>query len=225
MYRLLALAMATSTALAATTALAAPERVRGTITGVSGDTLTVNTAVGHTVPVTLTQRTRYLKVAPSSLDHLDPGAYIGTATKSIGDQLIALEVTIFPPSLKGTGEGHYAWDRIRDTTLSGVGTAPSAMTNGTVSTVSGATTVNSPMTNGTVSSTMGSEGAKQIVVTYKGGKQVVLVPPTAPIVTYELGERAELKPGAAVFINALSHDGMVTANAVAVGIDGVKPPE
>jgi hypothetical protein len=223
--RFLVLAIAAGCALAARNAVAAPERVRGTITGVSGDTLTVNTAVGHTVPVTLTQRTRYLKVAPSSLDHLDPGAYIGTATKSIGDQLIALEVTIFPPSLKGTGEGHYAWDRIRDTTLSGVGTAPSAMTNGTVSTVSGATTVNSAMTNGTVSSTMGSEGAKQMVVTYKGGKQVVLVPPTAPIVTYELGERAELKPGAAVFINALSHDGMVTANAVAVGIDGVKPPE
>jgi hypothetical protein len=30
-------------------------------------------------------------VAPSSLTHLDPGAYIGTATKSAGDQLIALE--------------------------------------------------------------------------------------------------------------------------------------
>jgi len=223
--RFLVLAIAAGCALGARNAVAAPERVRGTIAGVSGDTLTVNTAVGHTVPVTLTERTRYLKVAPSSLDHLDPGAYIGTATKSIGDQLIALEVTIFPPSLKGTGEGHYAWDRIRDTTLSGVGTAPSAMTNGTVSTVSGATTVNSAMTNGTVSSTTGSEGAKQIVVTYKGGKQVVLVPPTAPIVTYELGERAELKPGAAVFINALSHGGMVTANAVAVGIDGVKPPE
>jgi hypothetical protein len=99
------------------------------------------------------------------------------------------------------------------------------MTNGTVSTVSAPTTVNSAMTNGTVSSTAGSEGAQQIVVNYKGGKQVVLVPPTAPIVAYQLGERAELKPGAAVFINAMSHGGMVTANAVAVGIDGVKPPE
>lgn len=58
----------------------------------------------------------------------------------IGDQLIALEVVIFPPSLKGTGEGHYAWDRIPDTTLSGVGTAPSAMTNGTVSAVGAPTT-------------------------------------------------------------------------------------
>ncbi len=225
MYRFLALAIAAGCALAASNAVAAPERVPGTVAGVSGDTLTVHTAVGQIVPVTLTDTTRYLKVAPASLSHVDPGAYIGTATKSIGDQLIALEVSIFPPSLKGTGEGHYAWDRMRDTTLSGVGTAPSAMTNGTVSAVSAPKTVNSTMTNGTVSSTTGSEGAKQIVVTYKSGKQVILVPPTAPIVTYELGERAELKPGAAVFINALSQSGTVTANAVAVGIDGVKPPE
>jgi hypothetical protein len=197
MYRLLALAIAASTALAATTAVAAPKRVRGTVAAVSGNALTVRTALGQNVPVLLTGKTRHPKVAPSSLDHLDPGAYIGTATKSIGDQLIAVEVTIFPPSLKGTGEGHYAWDRIPDTTFSGVGTAPSAMTNGMVSTVSAAATVNSSMTNGTVSSTAGSRGAKQIVVTYKGGKQVVLVP-TTPIVTYQLGERAELKPGAAV---------------------------
>jgi len=223
--RLLVLAIAAGCALAASNAVAAPERVRGTIAGVSGDALTVDTAAGQTVPVTLIDRTRYLKVAPSSLNRVDPGAYIGTATKSIGDQLIALEVVIFPPSLKGMGEGHYAWDRIPDTTLSGVGTTPSEMTNGTVSTVGAPTTVNSTMTNGTVSSTTGSGGTKQIVVTYKGGKQVVLVPPTAPIVTYQLGERAELKPGAAVFINAVSHGGMVTANAVAVGIDGVKLPE
>src|ERR1700753_2634464 len=106
--RFLVLAVAAGCALAAGNAVAAPERVRGTIGGVSGDTLIVDTAVGHTVPVTLTHRTRYLKVAPSSLNHVDPGAYIGTATKSIGDQMIALEVTILPPSLKGTGEGHYA---------------------------------------------------------------------------------------------------------------------
>jgi hypothetical protein len=179
--RFLFFAVAAGGALAASNAVAAPERVRGTVASVSGDTLTVDTAVGHTVPVRLTDGTRYLKVAPSSLNHVDPGAYIGTATKSIGDQLIALEVTVFPPSL------------------------------------SAATTVNSMMTNGTVSSAAGSGGAKQIVVTYKGGKQVVFVPPTAPTVTYQLGQKAELKPGAAVIIDAVSHDGMVTANAVAVG--------
>jgi hypothetical protein len=132
MYRLLALGAA-STALAATTALAASERVRGTVAAISGDTLTVRTALGQSVPVMLTGQTRYLKVAPSSLNHVDPGAYIGTATKSIGDQLIALEAVVFPSSLNGTGEGHYARDRLPDTTLSAGSTTPSAMTNGTVS--------------------------------------------------------------------------------------------
>ena len=107
-------------------------------------------------------------------------------------------MAIFPPSLKGTGEGHYAWDRIPDTTLSGVGSTPDPMTNMTVSAVGAATTVNSTMTNGTVSSTAGSGDAKQIVVNLQGRQAVILVSPTAPIVTYQLGERAELKPGAAV---------------------------
>ena len=85
--RFLVLAIAAGCALAASNAVAAPERVRGTIAGVSGDTLTGDTAAGQIVPVTLTDRTRYLKVAPASLNHVDPGAYIGTAT-FIRDQLL-----------------------------------------------------------------------------------------------------------------------------------------
>jgi hypothetical protein len=42
--RFLVLAIAAGCALAASNAVAAPERVRGTISGVSGDTLTVDTA-------------------------------------------------------------------------------------------------------------------------------------------------------------------------------------
>jgi hypothetical protein len=68
--------------------------------------------------------------------------------------------------------------------------------------------------------TLRSQRSQQITVTYKGGKQVIIVPPTAPIVTYQLGERAELKPGAAVFVNGMSRGELVSANAVAVGIDG-----
>jgi hypothetical protein len=223
--RFLLLAIAAGCALAASNAVAAPERVRGTIDSVSGDTLTVDKAAGQTVPVTLTDSTLYLKVAPSSLNHVDSGAYIGTATKSIGDQLIALEVVIFPPSLKGTGEGHYAWDRIPDTTLSGVGTTPSEMTNVTVSTVGAPTTVNSTMANGTVSSTTGSGDMKQIVVNLQGRQ--ASRPRAADRADRDLPARRESRTerGAPVFINAVSHDGMVTANAVAVGIDGMKPPE
>ena len=229
MSRFLALALAASTAIISTAAVAAPspERVRGTVKAISGDTLTVHTTAGADVSVALTGRTHYLEVAKSSLSHVDPGSYIGTATKSVGNMLIALEVVVFPPSMKGTGEGHYAWDRIQDTTLSGSTTTASSMTNGTVSTAApagGVKLASSTMTNGTVSSAGEAEGAKQITVTYQGGKQTVLVPPTAPVVTYEPGARSEVRPGKYVFVNGLSHDGKVTANAVAVGIDGVMPP-
>jgi hypothetical protein len=49
--RFLLLAIAAGCALAASNAVAAPERVRGTIDSVSGDTLTVDTAAGQTVPL------------------------------------------------------------------------------------------------------------------------------------------------------------------------------
>jgi hypothetical protein len=229
MSRILSLPFALGTCLISIAALAAPmpQRVRGTIASVSSTALTVNTMSGADVTVALTGQTRYLKLAPSSLAYVDPGSYIGTATKRIGNQLIALEVVVFPPKLRGTGEGHYAWDRIPDTTLSGRAVTSSSMTNGTVTatTPSGTpSTVNSTMTNGTVSGTGNAQGVKQITVTYKGGQQTILVPPTAPIVNYWAGDKAELKPGAAVFVNAL-HDGdALTARAVAMGIDGAKPP-
>jgi hypothetical protein len=229
MPRLLPLVVAASTVVISTAALAAPspERVRGTVKAISGDTLTVHTTSGPDVSVALAGRTHYLEVAKSSLAHVDPGSYIGTATKSIGDKLVALEVVVFPPSLKGTGEGHYAWDRIPDTALSGSTTTASTMTNGTVSTTvpaGGDKLVNSTMTNGTVSTAGEADGARQITVTYKGGKQIVLVPPTAPIVAYEPGVKSDVTPGSAVFVNGVRQDGKVTANAVAVGVDGVTPP-
>lgn len=229
MSRVLAFALAAGTAVASTAAFAAPspERVRGVVASVGADTLTVHTMAGSDEQIALTGKTRYLELRKSSLDHLDPGSYIGTATKTIGDKLVALEVVIFPPSMKGTGEGHYNWDRIPDTTLSAAGTTASTMTNGTVSTAApagGDKTVNSTMTNGTVSTAGEADGAKQITVTYNGGKQVILVPPTAPIVTYRPGKKSDVAKGVTVFVNGVDQDGTVTANAVAVGVDGVTPP-
>lgn len=227
MTRFPAILLAVSAALLSTTALAAPmhERVRGTVAAISGDTLTVRTMNGTDVPVALTAGTHYAEVLKSSLNRVDPGSYIGTAAKSIGNQLVALEVVVFPPSMRGVGEGHYAWDRLPDTSLDGHASAASTMTNGTVSAATTAGgSVNTTMTNGTVASAGAADGAKEITVTYNGGKQMIIVPPTAPIVTYAPGSKAELKTGANVFVNALNDDGKVTAAFVAVGEHGVKPP-
>lgn len=228
MKRLIGLTVMATTALCVS-AVAAPEheRVRGTVSSISGETMMVHTASGSDVPVMLGSSTKYVMVEKASLDNVEKGSYIGTATKSVGSTLVALEVVVFPPSMKGTGDGHYGWDKLPDTTVSGGGTTASAMTNGSVAAVapsSQAPAVNSSMTNGNVASTSAQGGAKQLTVTYKGGEQTIVVPPTAPIVTFKPGAMSEVTKGATVFVSATRDDGKVTANMVAVGAKGVTPP-
>ena len=187
--------------------------------------MTVDTHADKPVTVTLTGNTKYLKVEKSNLNKIEKGSFIGTATKDVGGTQVALEVVIFPPSMRGTGEGHYAWDKIRDTTLSGGAQTSSSMTNGAVSAVSTSVpSVNSTMTNGDVAAAKSRGGVTHLVVTYKGGLEDVLVPPTAPIVTFRPGTKAEVAKGSDVFIKATQTGSGLEANAVAVGVDGVKPP-
>jgi hypothetical protein len=225
--RILGLAIAAS-ALASSAAFAAtgtPERVRGTIASATADSVTVDTHADKPVTVTLTGNTSYLKVEKSTLNMVEKGSYIGTATKDVGGKQVALEVVIFPPSMRGAAEGHYAWDKISDTTLSGGAQTSSSMTNGSVSGVSTSmATVNSTMTNGDVAASQSQDGLTHLVVTYKGGQQNVLVPPTAPIVTFRPGTKAEVAKGSDVFIKATQTGSGLVANTVAVGVDGVKPP-
>lgn len=228
MKRLVGLTLA-ATALFSVAALAAPERerIRGTVTAISGDMLTVHTTTGEELPIAIGGDTKYLGVVKASLDNVEQGAYIGTATKSVGGMEVALEVVVFPPAMKGTGDGHYPWDKLPDTTLSGGAKTDSTMTNGSVTAVAapgGAAAVNSTMTNGSVSSAEADKGTKKLTVTYKGGEQTVIVPPTAPVVTFKPATKADVTQGANVFIIAMKEGDKVTAGMIAVGKDGVKPP-
>ena len=217
-----ACALVSSAALAAT---GTQERVRGTISSATANSATVDTYADKPVTVDLTGNAKYLKVEKSSLNKIEKGSYIGTATKNVGGMLIALEVVVFPPSMHGAGEGHYAWDKIPDTTLSGGALISSSMTNGNVSSVTTSVpNVSSTMTNGDVAASRSQGGVTRLVVTYKGGHQDVLVPPTAPIVTYRPGTKALVAKGADVFIKATETGSDLVANTVAVGVDGVRPP-
>ena len=221
-------------ALAATTAFVIPgmaathsDRIRGTVQSVDQTGMTVQTPKGDKVKVALTDATKYVTVVKSSLSNVAKGSFIGTATKGSGHFLVALEVVIFPPSLRGTGEGHYGWDTLPDTTMAGGGSVASSMTNGTVEAASSGgpgTKVNTTMTNGDVQSASEQGGAKRITVTYNGGKQTILVPPTAPIVAFQPAEHSAVMMGANVFIKASEDGGKATADFVAVGKEGLTPP-
>jgi len=228
MIRLTTLAAAGPFALSAS-AYAAPElvRVRGTIESATDTSVTVKTRDGKTQEIALASDTAFVDVVKSSLDNVGEGKFIGTATK--GDNPpTALEVVIFPEAMKGTGEGHYPWDEIADTTAAGGSGSmtKSAMTNGTVKTPkSGGAMTKSSMTNATVKAESASGGGKTIEVTYDGGQsKTVMVPPTAPIVAFEKADKSILKKGAPVFSVTAKSGESLGAKLVAVGKDGVVPP-
>lgn len=218
-------AVAAALCCAALQAAPVDERIRGQIVSVSPGTLVVRTSDGTTVSLVLNQETRYVQVVPTSLDKLELGRYIGTATKDVGSIQVALEVTIFPASMRGLKPGHFPYDQLPDTTLSGA-TTESMMTNGDLDAleVPPAESVGTTETIGKVAAAAQHSGGRQLRVTYKGGQQTILVPPTAPVVSLNPADRSDLSEGAYVFVDAVRDGSSLSAGLVAAGVGELRPP-
>ncbi len=83
-------------------------RVRGTIASLDGSTLAVKTREGPTSALALKPGWKVTGIAAASVGDIKPGDFVGIAslpTASGGDGVI--DVLIFPPAMKGTGEGSY----------------------------------------------------------------------------------------------------------------------
>jgi hypothetical protein len=188
--------------------------------------LIVRSSTGADVSFALNGGTHYLRVAAASLDKVERGSYIGTPTKEIGSTQVALAVMIFPEAMRGLNAGHFPYDRLPDTTVSSKTAVTSMMTNGNVSAVASpaAGNVDTAMTNGNVSASASSNGVKQLTITYAGGQQTVLVPPTTPIVNIVPGAVSDLSNGAYVFVDATQNGSALTAGLVMAGVGGLKPP-
>jgi hypothetical protein len=203
-----------------TTTAAVPDRIRGTVQSVDSTVLTVATPDG-VVRVQLAPSTPVATVVQSDRAHITAGTFLGIASVTAPDgSQRAAEVTVFPESMRGTGEGSYAWD------LPGVG-ANSKMTNGSVSA--------SRMTNGTVSAsrmtngTVAGQAGGSLTLTYKDGtsqgSQTIAIPPDIPVVALQPGATGDLQPGAHVVVFASrTPTGALTANRVLAGKNGVVPP-
>ena len=223
---------------AAASATPAVNRVRGVITAIGTDALTVQTYDGKSVSVPLDAKTKVAWVVKSDLSTLKDGDFIGTATTGPDDALRAVELVIFPEAMRGTGEGQYPWDVPGAVAAAGGGmSGSSAMTNGTVDGQSAMTTgtvdgqsamtngtvaQQSGMTNGTVTGGAGKPGETKLSISYKGGKAQVVVPVGTPLVRFEPAERSVLAKGQKLF--AITLAGASGARSVAVGKDGLTPP-
>jgi hypothetical protein len=173
--------------------------VRGTIENVSGDAMRVKENNGTSVAIHLAQNAKIASVAKASLSDVKPGTFIGTAAKPQPDgRLQAIEIHIFPESMRGTGEGNTAWD-------AGPG---------------------SSMTNGTVGQEVNKVEGNTLTVKYRGGDKTVTVAPSTKVVQLVPGDRNDLKPNEKVFIPGATAigNGDLEATRVMVGNDGVAPP-
>jgi hypothetical protein len=175
-----------------------PVRIRGTVEKLDGNTLTVKSRDGSTMPITLADNVAIAYLVPAKMSDIKSGDYLAsTGMKGTDGKVHAIEVRIFPDAMRGAGEGQYPWDLKPDT----------VMTNATAGTIT-------KMGEGNV-----------VSVTYKGTTSDYTIDPTTPIFTYGQGDKSLLVPGAAVFVIATKKDdGSLTAARLTAEKDGVKPP-
>ncbi|NLR99304.1 hypothetical protein HGP17_20985 [Rhizobium sp. P38BS-XIX] len=189
----------TIAALAALQSVEAAERVkvRGTIESLDGDTLKVKSRDGKDVTVALKAGANVGGVVKAAVGDIKPGDFVGIASQPTDSGINgAIEVVIFPAAMKGTGEGDRPWD-----------------------------TPNSSMTNATVANAVTSVNGPTLTLKYKGGERKINIPNGTPIVTLASATKSDLKPGAGVFITGeRNSDSTVSAERVAVGLNGTMPP-
>jgi hypothetical protein len=175
-----------------------PIRIRGTIERVDGDVYIVKARAGDELKMKLAQNATVVALIKATLAEIKQGSYIGVSglPQPDGTQK-ALEVHIFPESMRGVGDGHRGWDL-----------QPS-----------------STMTNGNVEQAAASSEGQVLILKYKDGEKRVIVSTDTPIVVYVPGDKSELTPGAHIFVSAAvkQPDGTLQAPRVNVG-RGTAPP-
>ena len=171
--------------------------VRGSIVSYAGSTLTVKTREGETLDINLAEGLQVSAVANARIEDIKPGDFVGIASlpkKDGGDG--ALEVLIFPPALKGAGEGSYGWDL----------------------------KPNSSMTNATVADAVTGVDGRTVTVSYKGKEKKISIPDGTPVVTLAPATKEDLVPGAVVFVPAEKASSGTVAQRLVVGKKCVVPP-
>jgi hypothetical protein len=177
---------------------APPVRVRGTIASINGQDLTVTSRDGSTVAVQLAPDYAVTAVVKADMPDITIGKFVGIAALPQGSEPErALEVLIFPEAARGSGEGHYAWDLMPEST----------------------------MTNATITESVDKVDGRTLTLKHKDGETRIAVPSDVPIVTFAPGDRNLLVADAGVMVPAAKQpDGTFTASRILVGKDGVKPP-
>ena len=173
-------------------------RIRGVIERVEGPVYVVKNRDGAELKLTMADNPLYVAIAPSTMADIKPGMFVGSAgTMQPDGTQKAIEVHIFPESMRGTGEGHYDWDL----------------------------KPNTKMTNANVEQTVAGVDGHILSVKYKDGEKKLLVTPETVVVTYVPGNKDELTPGTKIFVAAAKKqpDGTLQTPRITYGRNGAGP--
>ncbi len=181
--------------------------LRGVITSVSASAMTITASDGTSKMIAFAPKFTVLEVVPSAISDVKPGTYIGTAAMKQPDgSYQAIELQIFPDSMKGLGLGTHNWNL----------KPKSSMTNGTVRGLTSAA--------GTVGAVQ-SNGDLTMQVDDGSGEKTVILPAGAPVVSFVPGQISDLKPGAhGLFFVSRTPDGKLVSGRANVGANGLVPP-
>jgi hypothetical protein len=174
-------------------------RVRGTVERIEGPVYIVKTRDGSEVKLVTTEdKPLFVAIVPATMKDIKQGMYVGSAgmMQEDGTQK-AIEVHIFPESMRGTGDGHYDWDLLPK----------------------------SKMTNGSVEEAVTAVDGPVLRVKYKDGEKKLVVTPQTVVVTYEFGKREEVQPGTRIFVAAAKKqpDGTLLTPRITYGRNGEGP--
>jgi len=174
-------------------------RIRGTVERIEGTVYVVKNRDGAEVKLTtVVDNPLFVAIVPAKMADIKQGMFVGSAgmMQEDGTQK-AIEVHIFPESMRGTGEGHYDWDLLPK----------------------------SKMTNANVEQAVNSVNGQELSVKYKDGEKKLLVTPETVVVTYEFGKREEIVPGTKIFVAAAKKqpDGTLQTPRITYGRNGQGP--
>jgi hypothetical protein len=172
--------------------------VRGTITSLDGNVLSVKSRDGKDLTINLAPNFGVRAAKAVTLADIKPGDLVGPASRKLADgTLVAISLQLFTPDRRGNiPEGNMPWD----------------LEPGSV------------MTNATVAGMVKTANGRELTLEFKGGSQKVVVPEGVPIFTALPADRSLLVPEAyVVILTQVAADGRMSAAGGTVSKDGVRP--
>ena len=170
-------------------------RVRGTISSLDGDVLSVKSREGKDLKLNLTPDAQIAVAKKLSLSDIKPGTYVGVTSVPQGGKQVAKEVHLIPPAAPS---GHMDWDLVPGSKMTNANLQAAVASSG-----------------GNEITLKYKDGEQKILVTPQT-QYFTFVPGTRA----DLKRGETIFAGA-----RMDNDGKLVAPRVAVSKDGVKPPQ